>query len=120
MNEPIMEIPKGNDKSWYFSIKKKNTKQPIDLTGAELYFSVRKENNDTSELLVYKRNSEAGGSDEEIKIINAENGKFEVFISRDDTLELDTEEYYFDCKMVKTNHITLGKGIFNITPVQTL
>ena len=68
-----------------------------DITGSSLWMSVKEQMGDEdSESVIIKRNTEAGGSDSEAKVIDGENRIVEFYIVPSDTEDLSPGEYFAD------------------------
>lgn len=72
-----------------------------DITGSSLWMSVKEQMEDEdSEAVIMKRNTEAGGSDSEAKVIDGENRIVEFYIVPSDTEDLDPGEYFADAAIM--------------------
>jgi hypothetical protein len=71
------------------------TVSTLDISGYSFYFSVKRNMSDVI-TLIYKRNLEAGGSDDEIKITNAASGMLEIYISAEDTKDITLDNGWLD------------------------
>ena len=70
---------------------------PGDLTGAKIWFSVKRDLDDEdADALIVKKSANNGGDDTEAKVYDGENGIIEVYIVPDDTEEIDEGDYWFD------------------------
>lgn len=68
-----------------------------DITGSFLWMAVKKNIEDSDiEAVILKRNTEAGGSDSEAKVIDGEDRIVEFYIVPSDTEDLDPGEYFAD------------------------
>lgn len=81
---------------------------PMDLTDASIWFSVKNStSDDDSSARVYKRNLDAGGSDLEIKIIDATGGIMEVYITPSDTEDMSEGDYWFDVAVKNSSGVAI-------------
>jgi len=77
---------------------------PVDLTGAKLYFTVKQKMTDPDSSSIFqKKNTAAGGSDAEIKVIDAPGGSAEIYIIPSDTETTDPGNYMWDVQAVLAN-----------------
>jgi hypothetical protein len=73
----------------------------IDVTDAELIFSVKETEDDVSPLF-QRKNENAGGSEGEIEMVDPAAGKFTVHVIPSNTSSLDGNQFYwYDIQMVK-------------------
>ncbi len=80
---------------------------PVDLTSASLWFTVKARTADLdSEAILQKRNTAAGGSDLQIKVIVALDGTAEIYIVPEDTNEVDPATYVWDVQVKLANDKT--------------
>lgn len=78
---------------------------PVNLTSAKIWFTVKARTSDTDDqALIQKKNTAAGGGDDQIKIVVAAQGKMEVYLVPDDTEDLDPGTYIYDIQ------VTLASG----------
>ena len=89
-----MKILQGQDYSLPF-FAQNSSGGIVDLTGAAIMFSV-KSSLDNGVYDLQEKNTAAGGSDVQIKTIDATRGIFIVNIARVDTLLWDSDLYWFD------------------------
>lgn len=81
-----------------------DTGAPVDLTLAKIWFTVKVRTSDPDTMAVFmKRNTAAGGSDAEVKVTDATNGKAEIYIVPDDTADVDPAIYVFDVQVMLAN-----------------
>ena len=81
---------------------------PVDLTDAEIRFTVKEKLKDPqSAAKITKANAAAGGSDDEIKIINAAGGRLDVYLVPADTEDIDPATYQWDIEVI----LSSGKKI---------
>lgn len=96
-----------------------NITGPVDLAGSKIWMTVKQRSGDPdSAALFMKRNTAAGGSDAEIKILTpTTDGQAEVYIVPDDSEEIDPGTYQYDVQVKlgnnKTYTITRGKITFS-------
>jgi hypothetical protein len=74
----------------------------LDLTGAKVYFSIKKLLTDLDPE-VFKRNLSAGGTNDEINITNATDGELSIYITADDTKGVRIDNGWYDLVVVKNN-----------------
>lgn len=78
----------------------------IDLTSAKVTFTVKTSVSDTSPVF-QRKNTAAGGNDNEVEITSATNGLFLVKLSQTNTLSLSVQSYYYDVQVNDgTNYVT--------------
>jgi len=90
--ERQIELFRGDDHTVEFTVTNA-AGIPIDLTASPIAFSVKK-NPQKDTALILKRNSLAGGSDSEILVIDPVAGRFNVILVPTDTENLDGEILY--------------------------
>ena len=96
-----------------------NITGPVDLAGAKIWMTVKQRSKDPDTAALFmKRNTAAGGSDTEIKVLTpTTDGQAEVYIVPDDTTEIDPGTYQYDIQTKlannKTYTITRGKITFS-------
>lgn len=77
---------------------------PVDLTSSKLVFTVKEKTSDADSAAIFqKKNTAAGGSDDQFKIINAAGGRAEIYIVPDDTEDTDPGIYLWDVQVVLAN-----------------
>lgn len=88
-----MEMFRGDNKSWTVTINDQDG-NTVDLTGAEIYLTVR-ENNISDTALIQLKNTAAGGSADEIEDSDLPNGEFKVHFVPENTedIEISFDEY---------------------------
>ena len=70
---------------------------PGDLTGAKIWFSVKRElGDDDADALIVKKSANNDGDDTQAKVYNGEDGIIEVYILPEDTEDIDEGDYWFD------------------------
>jgi hypothetical protein len=96
-----------------------NITGPVDLNGAKIWMTVKQRSGDPDDQALFmKRNTAAGGSDDEIKILTpTTNGQAEIYIIPADTEEMDPGTYQYDIQVKLSNNktytITRGKITFS-------
>ena len=88
---------------------------PIDLTGAQITMTVKKQASDHDNLALFqKRNTAAGGSDAEILVWDPTGGRFSIFIVPVDTKEKTPGMYVYDIQAILASGdvVTLVKDSF--------
>ena len=83
-----------------------NAGSEIDLTSASITFSVKENTSDTSPVFT-RKNTAAGGNDNEIEVTSATDGLFLVKLSTANTSGLDIKAYYYS--------VTVNDGTSYIT-----
>ncbi len=74
-----------------------STSVPLDLTGALIWFSVKRDNDDAdTDSLISKKNLDNGGSDAEAQVVDGPNGILEVYIDPTDTEAMEAGDYKWD------------------------
>lgn len=109
-----------DDRTLSLSVLRKRengTQAPEDITGAKIWMTVKERTSDTDDqALIRKRNTAAGGSDSQIKIIDAPGGKAEIYLVPDDSTALNPGTYIYDVQITlasgKTYTITRDKITF--------
>lgn len=77
---------------------------PVDLTGAKITFTVKSKMSDPDDQSVFqKKNSAAGGSDSEIKVLDPAGGSAEIYIVPVDTESVDPGNYMWDVQITLAN-----------------
>ncbi len=110
----------GDDRTLSLSVTRKRvdgTQGPEDITDAKIWMTVKERTSDTdANALIKKKNAAAGGSDAEIKIIDAAGGKAEIYLVPDDSDQLNPGTYIYDVQVIlangKTYTITRDKITF--------
>src|ERR1035441_1057520 len=97
-----MKILQGQDYSLPF-FAQNSSGGIVDLTDAAIVFSV-KSSLDNGVYDLQEKNTAAGGSDVQIKTIDATRGIFIVNIARVDTLLWDSDLYWFDYVIQSEEH----------------
>lgn len=78
----------------------------IDLTSATVIFTVKEYVSDTVPVF-QRKNTAAGGNDNEVQVTSATDGLFLVKVSQTNSNALSTKAYYFDCQVNDgTNYVT--------------
>ena len=90
--EHQIEMFRGDDHTVQFTVKNAEG-NPIDLSLSGIWFSVKK-NVQLDTALILKRNTIAGGNDSEILVTEPDDGQFDVIIVPTDTVDLDAEILY--------------------------
>lgn len=74
---------------------------PVDLTDAELRFTVKEKTSlPQSQASITKANQKAGGSDTQIKVMNAAGGRCDIYLLPADTESMNPGTYYWDIELV--------------------
>jgi len=86
---------------------------PFDLTGAVVYFSVKRIVYDADVDAVIAKDSEGGG----LTIVNATQGEVNIYLTPADT-SITPMDYVFDIRVAKGSNIFSKElGTFRVTPV---
>jgi hypothetical protein len=90
---------------------------PVNLDGAKIWFTVKtKTSDEDTAAVIQKKNTAAGGSDTQIKIINAAGGSVEIYLVPADTDDVDPGIYVFDVQTTlsdgKTYTVLRGRIAF--------
>ena len=75
-----------------------DTRAVVPLTGAKIWFSVKKYYID-EEYQFQRKNADAGGSIAEIKMTDPANGRFEIYIVPANTEEMSADNYIYDIQI---------------------
>ena len=89
-----IEIYRGDNKTWEITVKDVSG-EVVDITGAEIIMSVKKNVSDVS-YLIQRKNLAAGGDSGQIEIIDAENGVFNLHLVPENTNNLRPSKYTYD------------------------
>jgi hypothetical protein len=78
---------------------------PVDLDDAKIWFTIKQKTSDPdANAILSKRNTAAGGSDDEIKIATpSTNGQAQVYLVPDDTDPINPGVYSYDVQVVLGN-----------------
>ena len=119
--EPLinLEVIQTNTKNWQFTITQgpKGSQTPLDLTGYELFFTVKTNPTDSDDQAVISKNITLPSNSQ------TSNGIAFVQLSSSDT-SIPLGEYYYDIKIQLTNSgdvivdrrtIGTGKFVVNLT-----
>lgn len=90
-------LVRGEHKTIQFTVMD-SAKQPVDLTDASVYFSVKRCMSDL-ERAIYKRNTAGGGDNDQAVILTqsgSTKGKYQAFVVPDDTKYVDPDEYKYE------------------------
>jgi len=115
-----LELDKGDDYTIELHVTNKDTGADIDITDAEIRFSV-KTDEDAAAYTFQKKNAAATGSDSEIKEIDGSGGRADIYILSADTLSLVKERYKYDVNVILANgkRKTVVKGALKLEKVVT-
>lgn len=95
---PPLRATRGASAAWLFTVKSASSNQVIDVTGAKVWFTVKNRVEDVA-AVVAKRNTAAGGVDNQVLIIVPQTGialgRFKVFLDPADTSLLDPNASYW-------------------------
>lgn len=94
---PPLEVVRGESKTFVMTVRSAKTKQPVDLTGAKVWFSVKNRLEDP-DAVIRKRTQNAGGSDVEVLVSAPQSGatlgQAQIFLAPPDTAGLDPRASY--------------------------
>lgn len=77
---------------------------PVDLTNAKLTFTLKEKMSDPDDQAIFqKKNTEAGGDDTEIKVLDPVGGSAEIYIVPDDTDDVNPGNYMWDVQVTLAN-----------------
>jgi len=77
---------------------------PVDLTDAKLYFTVKTKMSDPDTSAIFqKKNAAAGGGDTEIKVTDATGGAAEIYVVPADTEDVNPGNYMWDVQVILAN-----------------
>ena len=110
--ENSVSVIRGTSKTLVLTVKDKN-KEPVDLTGATIYFSVKKKETDTGNPLIQKVSTDSV----QIEVPNPTDGIAKIYLQPSDTQNLDITQYKFDVWMVSSigkRFVVVKPSIFNV------
>lgn len=121
----VISVTRGETKTLTF-VARDDDKQPIDITGAKVWFNVKNRIEDVAPV-ISKKNVTAGGVDKQVLITlvqtGATKGQLKVFLTPPDTAGLDSTEFYWcDCWIELTTgerRQVLPNSEFKINPAVT-
>jgi len=68
-----------------------------DITGAKVWFSVKKGLLDADlDALILKKNGAAGGDDTQARVVDGPGGIIEIYLKPSDTEDIDAGDYWYD------------------------
>jgi hypothetical protein len=109
------EMFRGDSRDQPFAIKYKSNGNPVNLTGAQVRFTVRQNEDDVDFAFQYK-NLAAGGSATQIEMTDAVNGQFTVHINSTDTAQVQgNQRYWYDVEIIlagKTTTVVKDRVLF--------
>lgn len=111
----MIKVARGDSKTIQITVRDKfGDLAPFDLTGAIVYFTVKKTIAETDASAVIAKTSDGGG----ITIISAANGEFDIELTPGDT-SITPMEYVFDVRIAKSGSVYSMEepDIFKISPV---
>lgn len=88
---------KGDDKSWLVVVRN-SSGSTVDITGAELIFTARPALG-SSEILIERKNADAGGGADEIEMSDPTNGEFKIHLVPANTTSLNSGTFEYDVQM---------------------
>lgn len=114
-----IRIIRGSSKTYELSVVDEND-DPVDLTGARVLFTVKRDIVDTAPLI--QKDSDAGPTQVEI-MTPPKAGKARIYLSPSDTQRLEAVEYVFDSWIVLSSgkrHPVIPPSVFEIEPGVTV
>lgn len=103
----MIEFARGDSYEKGFVLKNKSTHEPITETWDEVYFTVKKNHNDT-EFQFQKRMTDGG-------IVNDGNGHYTLFIRPEDTNDMAFGDYECDIELKKEHYKRTFYGHLKLT-----
>lgn len=94
----------GDNETFEAEITDEND-NPIPLTSTKIWFTVRKHYTD-EDFYIQKKNTLAGGGDDEIKVTDEANGICEIYLVPDDTKDMYPDVYVYDIQINNSNYGT--------------
>ena len=91
----MINIKIGEQKPFNYTMKIKETGLPVNLVSSTILFQVKADENQTSDFLIEKVITETSNPILDGKIFDAQNGRFSIFLTSEDTLKLDVGREYF-------------------------
>lgn len=92
----MIRIKVGEQKPIVYTMKMKDTGLPVNLVSSTIVFQLKEHEDQIDDFLVEKTITENSDIYQDGQIFDAKNGKFSVFLKREDTLSLDANrEYYY-------------------------
>lgn len=101
-----MNIFKGDSKNWEVTVKDGDG-TIVDITGAEIVFTVRVNATDST-FSLQKKNLAAGGDATQISMDDPTNGIFRLHLLPSDTASLRASKYVYDFQL------TMGTDVYTI------
>lgn len=116
-----IQIYRGMYKQWEAIAKKTSDDSIVNISTAELTFSIKSVKEDLDETPIFTRENTAAKGEESTEIIfttDGINGKYQVSISPADTINLIRDLYYYSVKMIITTNEPkiIASGVFEILP----
>lgn len=96
---------KGDYLEKLITITVQSSGNPVDLTLSEVVFTVKRNGTD-SNILIQKKNTAAGGGDDEIEMTDPTNGKCLLKVDEVDTEDLAAGAYIYDVEIVHSLYKT--------------
>ena len=115
--ENAVSVYRGTSKTLVLKVKDKN-KEPVNLTGATVYFSVKRDERDTGNPLIQKMSSDSA----QIEIPNPTDGIAKIYLQPADTQNFDITKYRFDVWMVSAvgkRFVVVRPSVFNVEATVT-
>lgn len=115
--ENAVSVTRGTSKTLVLTVKDKDDK-PVNLTGATIYFSVKRKETDTGNPLIQKISTDSA----QIEIPNPTDGIAKIYLQPSDTQNLDITQYKFDVWMVSAigkRFVVVKPSIFNVEAAVT-
>ncbi|MCQ2957368.1 MAG: hypothetical protein MJ180_00535 [Candidatus Gastranaerophilales bacterium] len=91
----MIKIKIGEQKPLNYTLKVKSTGLPVNLVNSTIVFQIKENENQVDDFLCEKFITETSNPDEYGQIIDAQNGRFFIFLKREDTINLDVNKDYY-------------------------
>lgn len=109
-----MTIYKGDNKSWQVTVEDQDD-VAVDVTSAEVVFTVRTALGDST-AQIERKNVAAGGSVDEIEMTDPTNGIFKIHIVPANTSSLTKGAYVYDIQVTVSSKVyTIIRSTFTIS-----
>jgi hypothetical protein len=115
--ENAVSVTRGTSKTLVLTVKDKEG-DPVNLTGATIYFSVKRDEEDVGNPLIQKISTNST----EIEIPNPTDGIAKIYLQPSDTQNFDVTQYKFDVWMVSAigkRFVVVKTSIFNVEAAVT-
>lgn len=115
--ENAVSVTQGTSKTLVLTVKDKHD-DPVDLTGATLYFSVKRDERDVGNPLIQKISTDSA----QIEVPNPTDGIAKIYLQPSDTQNFETTQYKFDVWMVSAigkRFVVVKPSVFNVEAAVT-